>query len=97
MHTSLEVPRVSGRAHYTAVELQILDLELAHSFLDRAETTSDRDTVQRLHRKAREVFDLVAAFRGKLQPTPQQRAWIVDRLTGLEARLSDASQRGQDN
>ena len=83
----LAVRACLDKTHHAAVELQITYLELAHTFLDRADLTWDSHTVRRAYDKARARYASVVQSLGKLQATTEQQMRIRKQLTALAARL----------
>ena len=85
----LAVRACLDNAHHAhaAVELQITYLELAHTFLDRADLTWDSHTVRAAYDSARVHYAPVVQSLGKLQATATQQARIQKQLTTLAARL----------
>ena len=83
-----DLPSVIAESHYAGVELQITDLTLAHTFLDRAGTSLDCETIERNRRMAHEAYDAVLHFLSQLHATAEQQARIDARLPLLKARLN---------
>jgi hypothetical protein len=82
-----DLPSVIAESHYAAVELQITDLTLAHTFMDRAGTSLDPATIERNRGRAREAYASVLHFLSTLHATLEQQVRIDARLPQLKARL----------
>jgi hypothetical protein len=83
----LAVRACLDNAHHAGVELQITYLELAHTFLDRADLAWDSHIVRCAYDRARARYASVVHSLGKLQATVEQEARIRKQLTALAARL----------
>jgi hypothetical protein len=81
-------PQLIAASHHAGIELQIKDLELAHSYLDSAETVFNPETVQRLHGRACAVRDDVVKFLAILRPSDEQEVRLKALLAALEERLN---------
>jgi hypothetical protein len=87
----LAVRACLDEAHHAGVELQITYLEIAHTFLDRADLSWDSDTVRCCYDRARARYASVVESLGKLHATAKQEARIRNQLTALAARLAASS------
>ena len=83
-------------ANTAGVELQITDLELALTMLDRADLSDDRETVRRNRRNAHAALIAVRVFLGRLEPTSEQWRRIDPLLTRLASRLDHAASISHD-
>jgi hypothetical protein len=86
----LDSQAVMEEAHSAGVELQITDLELAHSFMDRADTSLNPVTINRNLLRAREAYVSILNFLAQLNPTDEQQARLDALLPLLKARLDAA-------
>jgi hypothetical protein len=84
----LSTSQLIADSHHAGIELQIKELEVAHSFLDSAETVFNPETVQRLHKRARAVRNDVVRFLAVLRPSEDQQARLNGLLSALEERLN---------
>jgi hypothetical protein len=75
---------------FAAVELQITELTLAHTMLDSAKVTRDSETLQRIRRKVRKIYQSVVQTLGRLQPTHEQQTRINQLLASVQQRLTQA-------
>ena len=80
-------PQLISDSHRAGVELQIIDLALAHSLLDSADILSNSDVVRRLRRQAKDARDSALRYLATLRPTAAQQSQIDALLASLEARL----------
>jgi hypothetical protein len=90
MSALIDSQALMEEAHSAGVELQITDLELAHSFMNRAGTSLDPITINRNLLRAREAYVSVLNFLTQLNPTDAQQARLDALLPLLKARLDAA-------
>jgi hypothetical protein len=69
------------------VEFLLIDLDLAMTFLDIAETSRIKETTRRNHDNARTAYDTVLRLLDKLRPSLAQRQAIDAKAAILKARL----------
>jgi hypothetical protein len=87
---------VSERFHdpnQTGVQFLLVDLDLAMTFMDVAETSRLEDTKHRNHKNARKAYDAVLQHLEKLKPDAGQRRVIDAKLARLKTRLEAAGQQ----
>ena len=77
----------------TGVEFLLVDLDLAMTFMDVAETSRLEDTKHRSHKNARKAYDAALHLLEKLKPDAGQRRVIDAKLARLKARLEAAGQQ----
>ena len=77
-----------------SVRFQITDLELASSFLDRAEGTRDPVIAARNRRHARRALRSVERFLRKLRPTAAQQIEFTERLATLTRTVQRSAGTG---
>jgi hypothetical protein len=74
-------------ANQTGVELLLVDLDLALTFLDVADTSHIEETRQRNRNNARKAYDTVLRLLETLKPDAGQRRAIDAKLVLLKTRL----------
>ena len=74
------------------IEFLLIDLDVALTFLDVAETTEFRNTAERNHRNARAAYNTVVSKLREVTPTPAQQVLMDERLSLLRARLQAVGQ-----
>jgi len=74
------------------IEFLLIDLDVALTFLDVAETTEFRNTAERNHRNARAAYNTVVSKLGEVSPTPAQQVLLDERLSLLRTRLQAVGQ-----
>jgi hypothetical protein len=85
--------RIFHNANQTGVDLLLVDLDLALTFMDVAAASHIEETRRRNHHKARTAYDTVARLLGKLTPDAGQRQAIDARVADLKRRLQAAGQQ----
>jgi hypothetical protein len=74
------------------IEFLLVDLDVALTFMDVAETTEFRETAERNHKNARKAYDMVVSKLGEVRPTEAQQSALEHKLALLRARLQDVGQ-----
>jgi hypothetical protein len=74
------------------IEFLFVDLDIALTLLDVAETSEFRSTAERNHRNARKAYDTVLAKVREVTPDAVQQAILDAKLAELRARLEAVGQ-----
>jgi len=74
------------------IEFLIVDLDIALTLLDVAETAEFRSTAERNHRNARKAYDTVLAKLREVTPEAAEQAILDGKLAELRARLEAVGQ-----
>jgi hypothetical protein len=75
-----------------AVEFLFTEMDLAQTFLNIADTSSNLETVEHSRRKARKACDTVLRLLPKCKTTPIESLALQDKLAALRSRLESSSQ-----
>ena len=74
------------------IEFLLIDLDVALTFMDVAETTEFRSTAERNHRNARSAYDTVIAKLREVTPNDAQQAVLDRKIAELRGRLEGVGQ-----
>jgi hypothetical protein len=74
------------------IEFLLIDLDVALTFMDVAETTEFRDTAERNHHNARCVYDTVITKLREVKLNAEQHATFESKLAVLRTRLQAVGQ-----
>jgi hypothetical protein len=74
------------------IEFLLVDLDIALTFMDVAETTEFRGTAQRNHKNARKAYDMVVSKLREVSPTEAQQSALNQKLALLRVRLQDVGE-----
>jgi hypothetical protein len=74
------------------IEFLLIDLDVALTFMDVAETTEFRGTAQRNHQNARNAYNTVISTLREVTPNAAQQAIFDRKLGELRARLQAVGQ-----
>src|SRR5262249_53141103 len=80
----------------SAFEFLMIDLDLALTFMNVADTSRVEKTVKRNHKYAQKTLESVQRFLKKLKLDTRQRISIDSKIAELEARLCGQSSNGKD-
>ena len=80
------------RAEQGIIEFLLIDLDIALTLLDVAETSEFRDTAERNHKNAKTAYDTVVAKLPEVSPTPVQDELLREKISLLRARLRAVGQ-----
>jgi hypothetical protein len=75
------------------VKFVMIDLDLAHTFMDVADTSSVQETITRNHENARTAYETIVKFLRKFTPNALQQRTIDAKLGLLKERLLKAGQQ----
>jgi MinD-like ATPase involved in chromosome partitioning or flagellar assembly len=73
--------------HRISIELLMTDADLALQSISSLFATDDKETVARVIRNSREVYDSIQAKRREVVLSPQETATLDDKMDRLRARL----------
>lgn len=75
------------------IHFLLMEINLAMTFIDLAETTGIQETVTRNHRNARIAYDTILRLLPNLTPSEAQQQAIDDGLAIVKARLVAVGQQ----
>lgn len=75
------------RFRRTGVSILLSDLDLALTFVKIATTGLNHDTRQRNLEHARKAYDAIGRFLPRVDPTPEEKAAIDEKLSQLKGAL----------
>ena len=84
------VPSRFSEGNESGVEFLLSELDLAVTFMDFANTTTNEETAQRNYQHAIKAYKTAERFLPKVMPDRMQRQTIAEKLANLRARLDGA-------
>jgi hypothetical protein len=84
---SLRTKDVIARTRRAIAELQLTLIAIAHSMMDHAERSLDRQAAERCRRRAHTAYVAVVHRLPKLHLTPEEAARLKEQLAALKGRL----------
>ena len=87
------VGKTSHGANQHGVEFLLIDLDLAMTFMDVAETSRTEEIIRRNQNNARKAYDTVLRLLENLRPSLTERQAVDAKLAILKMRLQGVGQQ----